>query len=134
MGIEEQYLDVLQNIEFAIVGVYREHTDMTDYEVMRALEAVIDAYKAETLGRDPRESSLSEMEVALYEGVRGMCQWRLGRDGPLAGDESRAGPAPQPITVDEVLLCLKRILKSVNKWNKSGGRTGYLDFIVRYVR
>jgi hypothetical protein len=133
MGIEDQYLDVLQNIEFAIVSVYREYPAMTDYEVMRALEAVIDSYKAETQRRAPREFSASPMETALYEAVRRMCEWRLGR-GDLSGEEAASGPAPKSIRIDEILLCLKKILNSVNKHNRTGGRTGYLTFIVRYVR
>jgi len=133
MGIEDQYLDVLQNIEAAIVATYRRYPRMTDYEVMRTLEAVIDSYKAETLGRAPRETSLSEMETATYAAVRGVCQWRLGRAEPEETEEQRM-LAPEPIKVDEILLCLKKILNSVKKWNKSGGRTGYLDFIVQYVR
>jgi len=133
MKVEDQYLDVLQNIEFAIVATYRKYPDMTDYEVLRVLEALIDSYKAETLGHTPRDFSPSQMEVALYQAVRDMCEWRLGRAGPpdATGDLI---PAPQPITVDEIILCLKRLLKSVTKWNKSGGRTGYLTFIVQYVR
>ena len=47
MAFEEQYLDVLQNIEFAIVSAYREHNDLRDREVMRALDALIDFYRAE---------------------------------------------------------------------------------------
>jgi hypothetical protein len=134
MGMEEKYLDVLQNIEFAIVATYRRHPKMTDYEVMRVLEAVIDAYKAETLGRAAREFAPSEMEADLYKAVRDVCQWRLGRGGGPADDAGRMLPAAQLITVDTIILCLKQILKSVVKSNKSGGRTGYLDFIVRYVR
>jgi hypothetical protein len=42
--------------------------------------------------------------------------------------------APEPKQVDAIALCLKRILKSVNRWNKSGGQRGYLTFIVQYVR
>jgi hypothetical protein len=101
---------------------------------MRALEAVIDSYKAEMTGHTPRDLAQSEMEVALYEAVRGMCQWRLGRSGPPGAGPVEGERAPEPKTVDEIIRCLKRILKSVNKWTKIGGRTGYLDFIVRYVR
>lgn len=132
MRIEEQYLDVLQNIEFAIVVTYRKHRGMTDYEVIRALEAVIDGYKAEARGHPPREVSLSEMELALYEALRDMCEWRLGRESMPGADESAAGS--EPIRVDEILLCLKKILNSVNKHTRSNGRMGYLDFIVQYVR
>jgi hypothetical protein len=107
---------------------------MTDYEVMRVLEAVIDGYKAETLGRAPREFTPSEMEADLYRAVHGMCQWRLGRGEEPAGEAGRMTPVMQSVTVDTIIGCLKQILKSVVKSNKSGGRTGYLDFIVQYVR
>ncbi|OHB68651.1 MAG: hypothetical protein A2Y77_15840 [Planctomycetes bacterium RBG_13_62_9] len=134
MGMEEKYLDVLQNIEYTIVATYHRHADMTDYEVIRVLEAVIDGYKAETLGRPPREYAPQDMEAELYQAVRDVCQWRLGRaEAPPAGTK-RAGPAPQPVTVETMILCLKQILRSVVKSNRSGGRTGYLDFIVQYIR
>ncbi len=133
MAIEDDYLDVLQNIEFAIVATYRQHPAMTDYEVMRALEAVIDGYKAEARGHTPRELPAAPMETALYQAIRGMCEWRLGRR-EASDDEAPPGPAPKPIRVDEILPCLRKVLNSVNKWNRSGGRTGYLTFIVQYVR
>jgi hypothetical protein len=41
--------------------------------------------------------------------------------------------APEPKTVDEIMLCLKRILKSATRWNKEAGRQGYLDFITQFV-
>jgi len=40
----------------------------------------------------------------------------------------------EPLTLDEMIQCLKRIQHSVKKWNKMGGRKGYLDFIVQYVK
>lgn len=133
MAIEEEYLDVLQNIEFAIVATYRKYPGMTDYEVMRVLEAAADSYRAEMRGHTPPDVSPSEMEADLYEAVHSMCEWRLGRGGTDDAADKR-GPAPRPIRTDEIILCLKKILKSVNRWNRSGGRTGYLDFIVQYVR
>jgi hypothetical protein len=39
MALEDEYPDVLQNIEFAIVSVYREKSDLYDFSVMRALDA-----------------------------------------------------------------------------------------------
>lgn len=129
MAVVDEYSDILQNIEFAIVMTYRDHPEMTDYEVIRALEAVVDSYKAEERGRTPREFSPSPMEAALYDAIRRMCQWRLGR-----GEVDDLGPVPKPIRVDEILLCLKKILTSVNRWTRSGGRIGYLTFIVQYVR
>lgn len=135
MRVEEQYYDVLQNIEFAIVSTYREHPDMTDYSVMRALEALIDAYGGEKIGRGPRDFRLSDLEQKLLDRMRGMCEWRLGRrEIPVEDTPSASGPKPEPITVDEVILCLKRLLKSTQRWNKEGGMQGYLDFVEQYIK
>jgi hypothetical protein len=133
MQVEDQYSDVLQNIEFAIVAVFREHPAMTDYDVMRTLETLIDSYKAEKTGRPPRELNLSEVEEVLREGVRIMCQWRLGRETFLGEAPKKGHMPPEILSLDEIVVCLKRILKSVKKWNRSGGRQGYLEFIIRYV-
>jgi hypothetical protein len=131
MRVEEEYVDVLQNIEFAVVSTYRKHPELVDHDVERVLEAAMDCYKAEKIGRAPREVSLSPAESKLLDAVRGMCEWRLGRSsGPAFPD----APAPAPKTVDEILLCLKRLIKSIKSWNRHGGERGYLDFIIQYVR
>ncbi len=134
MAVEEEYLDVLQNIEFAIVSTYHDHPEMVDAHVIRALEAVIGSYRAEMAGRTAEESSAAPVEKELYRAIRHMCEWRLGRIGEEDLEAGPLGPTPEPIKVDEIMLCLKRILKSVNRWNKSGGQRGYLTFIVQYVR
>ncbi len=51
---EEQYRDVLQNIEFALVPVYREHPKMTDYGALYVVEPLIDTYNAEMQRRRSR--------------------------------------------------------------------------------
>jgi hypothetical protein len=133
MRVEDQYTDVLQNIELGIVLTYKNNRDMSDSDVIRVLEALIDEYAAEKVGRPPRRFPLSETEQALLENVRRMCEWRLGRS-TLTDSSGKAKVDPEPITIDEIVLCLKRILKSVKRWNKDGGRRGYLDFIIQYVK
>ncbi len=132
MRVEEKYGDVLQNIEFVIVETYRSSPDLSDYSVMRALEALIDAYSGEGIGRSPRDLNLSVLERYLVEQMRLMCEWRLGR-GEVPADKVPEGLGPAPIGTEEMILCLKRILKSVKRWNKEGGPQGYLNFIVEYV-
>lgn len=51
MSVEEEHLDVLQNIEAAIVSVYRDHPEMTDYDVDKAFSALIQTYRSEAVGR-----------------------------------------------------------------------------------
>jgi hypothetical protein len=134
MAVEEEYLDVLQNIEFAIVSTYHDHPEMLDGHVLWALEKVINSYRAERAARAPEEFTASLVEADLYRAIRNVCQWRLGRLSAEDAEAAELGPAPEPKTVDEILLCLKLILKSVNRWNRSGGQRGYLTFIVQYVR
>jgi len=85
-------------------------------------------------GRTPGELSSSPAEAALYGAIWRMCEWRLGHIREDDAEAGEQGAAPEPKRVDEIVLCLKQILKSVNKWNKSGGQRGYLTFIVQYVR
>jgi hypothetical protein len=128
MDLFEKYQDVLQNIEFAIVSIYRENLEMTDYAVMRSLEAIINHYSAEKTGKRPRNYSLDETEKEIFRQVQSVCEWRLGRPS------SFGMPGITPISLDEIIQCLKRILKSVEKWNKHEGIQGYLRFVSQYVR
>jgi hypothetical protein len=38
-----------------------------------------------------------------------------------------------PLKLDVIVLCLKRIRKSIDRWNKEHGRQGYLKFVSQYV-
>ena len=36
--------------------------------------------------------------------------------------------------MEVIVACLKRIRESIQRWNKEGGRQGYLTFVQRFVR
>lgn len=134
MRVEEQYEDVLQNIEFVIVSTYRAHPELSDYGVMSALEALLDVWAAEKVGRKPRDFRLSDIERELMEDMQATCEWRLcRRPTPLYADSESPIPQDQALTVDEIVLCLKRLLKSVKRWNKVGGTRGYFNFIKHFI-
>jgi hypothetical protein len=130
---EEQYEDVLQNIEFAIVSVYREHSELQDYDVEKALNALIEAYQSERQGRASGQAKFTPLAQEVYDRVRSMCEWRLGRDSLFIGNSGKKPPQPPPISLDEVVACLKRIRKSVQKWNRREGRQGYLRFVNEFI-
>ena len=132
MPLEDEYLDVLQNIEFAIVSVYQKQRDLRDLQVMRALDALIELYRAESRGHQPKQHSLPEQENLVFERVKTMCKFRLGRES--LGKEGRNVSIPLPITVDEILSCLRKIRRSVERWNKRYGKQGYLQFISEFVK
>jgi hypothetical protein len=131
--ITEEYADVLQNIELALVQVYREHDEMTDYEAQKAVNGLIRDYQAMERNRPEPTLRLTPLMEEAYASVKGMCDWRLGfiqmRDE--AGREVEMGL--EPITVPEMVACLRRIERSIKMWNKKYGRRGYFDFVQQFM-
>lgn len=128
-GFEERYLDVLQNIEAAILQVYRRRPDLLDSQVDAALEVLLGRYTAEQRGRRLRPVHLEGARQEVFAAVEAVCEWRLGR-GTLADMKEEAPPA---IRVEEIVACLKRIRKSVERITKERGRQGYLQFISGFM-
>ena len=134
MDVEKDHLDVLQNIEFAIVSVHQQQPALVDFDVDAALSTLMAHYQAQAVGREARPVRLNERAQQVYEMVQAMCDWRLGDETLLSADMKSRRPRPEPVSVDVIVACLKRIRKSVEKWNKQGGRQGYLTFVERFVR
>lgn len=130
-SMEDQYLDVLHNIEAAIVSVFREHSTLTDYEVEKSLNELIVAYRAEGQRRTPAVKDLSASGKLVHARVRVMCEWRLGRQALYNAEEEAF--QPEPITLDEIVICLKRIRKSVQTWTRRHGSQGYLQFVNGFI-
>ena len=132
---EEKYLDVLQNIEFGIARIYQEHPELTDWDALDAIEALIRHYTAEMRNRPHPPARLSELPKLVFKSVETMCEWRLGRTQPFAKEDGQPIELEiEPKTVDEIIACLKRVRRSIRLWNRRGGRQGYLNFISEYVR
>ncbi len=130
---EEQYFDVLQNIEFAIVSVYRDHPELADSNVDRVLEGLMLTYKADANQRSVPALKLNELEQLVYASVRGMCEFRLGRSDVTNEDRDTGLLGQEPKTLEEIIACLKRIRVSVKRWTVSGGRQGYLTFVSKFI-
>jgi hypothetical protein len=132
---EERYEDVLQNIEAGIMLVYHDHPRMADWEVMAAVEALIRRYQSEAKGRrQATPPSLDSLAQEVYDSVETMCEWRLGREKPFSDKEGKPMEfLVEPITLHELIACLKRIRKSINLWTRQGGRQGYLTFVSQFI-
>ena len=133
-SFEDKYLDVLQNIEFGIVRVYQERPELTDWDSLDVIEALIRGYTAEVRGRSRPNIRLSDLPLLVFDSVEAMCEWRLGRGRLSAEGNQPVDVEMEPKTIDEIIACLKRIRKSIKRWNKVGGRQGYLNFISEFVR
>ena len=135
MKVEDEYFDVLQNIEFAIIQEYRRDSSLTDADVLRAVNALVLHYRAEKRQYRPSTVHLGVKVRRLILAVQGVCEWRLGR-GSANVQHTWDGQNPdlaEPITVPEILKCLKRILKSIRLWTKERGPQDYLDFVDPYL-
>jgi hypothetical protein len=132
---EDQYLDVLHNIESALAGAYREYEDMTDFETLNAVNALIRTYTAQQRRRSEPVLNLNPLEQTAYDAARAMCDWRLGSDSvKLQTEEGEPVELEiEPLTVGEIIACLKRVRKSVQLWQKEGGRRGYFEFVNRFL-
>jgi hypothetical protein len=134
MRIEEQYTDVMQNLEFPVAEAYRGLPEMTDYTALRVYEAAVEVYSAERADRAPRLPRLDEIEQGLLGRIREVCEWRLGRAAlGVEDDDVKPIPPGAPMPLDTLILCLKRLVKSVKTWTRRSGRQGYLKFVSPFV-
>jgi hypothetical protein len=131
MKVEDEFQDVLQNIEFAIVSEFRRDRSVLDMNVLDAVNALARWYEAEDLEREPQQAHLTDRSQKIFDAVRKTCEWRLGRDpGPPYPPHEESDEFNTPA---EIVACLKRLRKSIERWNKQGGRQGYLSFVEQYV-
>ena len=126
---DSKHLDVLQNIEFGIVEIYRADRSLLDVDASDAMDALVYHYRAVESQRTPTLRPLSEPAGRVFRSVQQMCEWRLG-NAPGLGQVD----VIQGIPVAELVTCLRTIQKSIPRWSRQGGRKGYLDFISQYVR
>ena len=71
-------LDILQNLEFSVVEIWRGHPEMSDYAALRAYEAAFQIYRAELRGHAPKPPGLTGLDAEAFEAVKAMCEFRLG--------------------------------------------------------
>ncbi len=130
MRIEEEHLDLLQNIEVAIVFEFRRDNSLLDLDARDAVNALVRHYEAEQEGRNPPKARIGERAQRVFNGVMPVCEWRIGRGPSPAGEPAE----PEPLnSLAEIVAALKRIRKSIDYWNKEAGRQGYLSFVSQHI-
>ena len=128
LKFEEQYLDVLQNIEVAIIEAYQENLELTDRDVEQILKTVISIYE----DMNHLELIIKGVQpklTPLFKQLKLHCDFRLG----LSALDDIYLDREDCITKEEVINCLQRIVCSLNTWTKKKGARGYLNFIKRFI-
>jgi hypothetical protein len=129
--ITEKYEDVLQNLEFPIITIYRHQPDLIDAEALTAIEALIRIYGAEAQGKAIGTRPVRGIAKSVMEAVQQMCELRLGRASLPEGDQPM--PDVPAITVSELVECLKQIQSSIKFWSRERGRQGYLSYVNNFI-
>jgi hypothetical protein len=130
---EERHRDVLQNIEGVLIPIYEQHPKMTDHGAVYVMETLIKVFNAESEGRTAAIPQFQPHEQEAFDSVRAVCNWRLGH-GKLTDDKGREiDLALEPKTMEEIIACLKRIHKSIQFWQKRGGRRAYYEYVKQFI-
>jgi hypothetical protein len=134
MGVEDQHLDVLQNIEFAIMQVYESTPDLIDAEVLKAIETLVRTYSAEAQGKMGSSLNIRGISAEVAAQVRETCEMRLGRSSAANIGGQEIDESIEPKTLTDIIDCLKRIQSSIKFWTQKGGRQGYLNFVKNFFQ
>lgn len=132
MGLEDKHPDVLQNIEFMIVRLYKENGALRDKNVIKALEAAASHFRALAGKRSIPEPKLEGLELEAFEQIKLILENK--RKGGQAIVPKRFSRAFKEPTQDEIFLaCIRKIEKSAKRWTKERGERGYLNFVKDYI-
>ncbi len=142
MGLEDKHQDVMQNIEFMIVSVYKDNPSMRDKNAIKALQSLIKHYRALSAGRTPVDPDLNELELDIFERVNVILDERKAGFPNLGGTpnessqrRSRFSRAFKEPTHDEIsLACLRKLEGSAKFWTKERGLQGYLNYIKQFIK
>jgi len=131
MAFTDDNLDILQNIEAIVIGIYRKHyPDLKDREVMKAYEALIQSQRQVARGRTPRPpENLSEREQTIFEGVQEVLEMRRELAPPSEKPQRFSLVNKTTSFEDTLLACLRKLQSSVKFWTKERGPQGYLNYI-----
>jgi hypothetical protein len=130
---EERYRDVLQNIEGILMPIYDQHPKMTDYGAIYVMETLIKVFNAELQGRTAAIPQFQPYEQEAFDSVRAICYWRMGRGKMTDANGREMDLAVEPKTAEEIIACLKRVHKSIQFWQKRGGRRAYYEYVKEFI-
>ena len=121
IGNEGMYMDILQNIEFAIVEPYREGRNITDRDVQTALEYLMEVGKAQLNLPSNPQSELPFKIQSIVDSIEDVLEMRKSIVG-------------QKEDIMRHLKCIYRVLYSVRTHYSPDDERSYLNFIAQYIK
>ena len=111
--------DVLKTIEAAIITVSRDHSEMTNYNALRAYEAAISHYNALARGHQPKPVAFSGLDDTTFQAVYKACEERLGK--PVSED-----PSTPLLNAEDLVACLPDCVNPSSSGPKKGDAVAIL--------
>jgi hypothetical protein len=133
MRVEEEYEDVLQNIEAAIVAVSMKNPKVVDRDVLAAVDTLIKGYTRAESGHELKSPGPPGRARTIYQQCHRICEWRLGKQALNQDEPLEDDPRPGELSVAELILCLKRLRKSIRLWHAHAGPQGYLKYVRQFL-
>ncbi|MCU0427626.1 MAG: hypothetical protein MUF71_18595 [Candidatus Kapabacteria bacterium] len=131
MPVEEEFEEVLLNIELRAKLAFDETPTLTDYVVAEVYDALVLHYTAIAASRTPPKPRVREgLAMELFEQIQRTCDICLVE----SYNDPKVKKSPiQRITAQDLVRCFKRLQQSVKLWTKKGGRQGYLNFVSQFI-
>ncbi len=107
----DQYADVLENLETAIVEADDQVDALSDGQVELALDALIRYYQAEERGYEPRSPRLGEGAQAVFDAVQPIAELQLGPDELEDVDTTADEGEDRELTPEEVSELISQVVK-----------------------
>jgi hypothetical protein len=130
MNVVNDYLDILQNVEATIIGVYKDMPELRDPDVILALERLISQYTREKKKLPALPINLPTRSLTVFQAIRDLSENRIDRTAIAEVPDDVWG---YRLPLRLIIPCLERLLKSAETWHKRGGQRGYLEFIGQYL-
>ena len=140
LNIEEEYEDIIQNLEESIVMCYLSHPDLIDAEVETAMDWLVKLYSAQAQGKTSSYQEPTGVSAEVANSVQQMCEWRLGREKLAVEDEAgqiiKLGIQDlelEKLELKQIVICLKRIQSSIKLWANKTETQGYFHEIAQFM-
>ena len=130
MKVEEEYEDVLQNIEFAVVSFDKKSNILRDEHCLKAYDLLKKKYTAEMRGWKLENTVIEDPIVAeLVSEIIPYSDLRLGK----VAIQKQNIPF-KSVDHNAIIKCFERLSKSVNKWKAGKNSRRYLEFVSNFIK
>lgn len=133
MLIEEEFENLMLNIEIQVVSISGQHPNLHDASVDRVYNAFLSRYKALSKGKEARKPSLKSVEEELYLLIEGICDFFTGDSEYFGEGKFLVELDAEKASYENMVAIFKRLRKSLRTWTKRGGSKGYIYYITQFL-